>query len=74
MDGSHSLKSYWDLLDDQRYRKMTGLSFHVYKGDKTVAVNLTVQELEDFLIENIKDISIHEIMPLEDVEYDDASY
>ncbi len=72
MGGNHSSKSYWVSLDEGSMRR--GVSFHVYKGDEVVAHNLSVSELENFLVNHVGDLSIHEILPVEDAEYDDASF
>jgi len=52
---------------------MKGLSFHVYRGEEVIAVNIPISELEQILLKE-ENLSLVDVMPLQEVEYDDASY
>jgi len=71
MVGNHSSKSYLDILDE--VNGMKGLSFHVYRGEEVIAVNIPISELEQILLKE-ENLSLVDVMPLQEVEYDDASY
>tara|TARA_B100000902_G_scaffold108216_1_gene109907 strand:- start:810 stop:983 length:174 start_codon:yes stop_codon:yes gene_type:complete len=52
---------------------MNAISFHVYRDDEVIAVDVPVSELENILLKE-KNLSAVDVMPLQEVEYDDASY
>lgn len=52
---------------------MNAISFHVYREDEVIAVNVPISELEKILLKE-KNLSVVDVMPLQEVEYDDASF
>ena len=54
---------------------MSDLIFHVYdKNDEVIAHTLSVDELERLLESKIINTSLHQVVPVEDQGYSDASY
>jgi hypothetical protein len=53
---------------------MTGLTFHVYQEDEVVAHNITVDDLEMLIKNNVVDVMIHDVVPVLEYEMDDASF
>ncbi len=72
MVGNHSSKSYSDILNEAN--SMRGLSFHVYKGEEVLRSDISIDDLEEFLVKHRGHLHKFEIVALEDPEYDDASF
>ena len=72
MGGNHSSKSYWVSLEE--VDGMRGLSFHVYKGEEVLRSDISIDDLEEFLVKHHGHLHKFEIVALEDPEYDDASF
>ena len=72
MVGNHSSKSYSDILNE--VNSMKGLSFHVYKGEEVLKSDISIDDLEEFLVKHHGHLHKFEIVALEDPEYDDASF
>tara|TARA_E500000331_G_scaffold112785_1_gene109916 strand:- start:637 stop:798 length:162 start_codon:yes stop_codon:yes gene_type:complete len=53
---------------------MRTVSFHIYKGEEVVSHNLSVDQLEKFLVDHRGNIGVFDIIALEDPEYDEASF
>lgn len=69
--GRHSLKSSGVSLPGNNMREV---SFHIYRGDEVIAHNLSIDELEEFLVAHHGNISKFEMIACENPEYDEASY
>ena len=69
--GNHSSKSY---SVSSRGSDMRTVSFHIYKGEEVVLHNLSVDQLEKFLVDHHGNIGVFDIVALEDPEYDEASF
>tara|TARA_B100000287_G_scaffold148744_1_gene140461 strand:+ start:266 stop:427 length:162 start_codon:yes stop_codon:yes gene_type:complete len=50
------------------------VSFHIYKGEEVVSHNLSIDQLEKFLVDHHGNIGVFDIIALEDPEYDEASF
>ena len=69
--GRHSSKSSGV---SSRGSDMRTVSFHIYKGEEVVSHNLSVDQLEKFLVDHHGNIGVFDIVALEDPEYDEASF
>ena len=69
--GRHSSKSSGV---SSRGSNMRTVSFHIYKGEEVVSHNLSIDQLEKFLVDHHGNIGVFDIVALEDPEYDEASY
>jgi len=72
MDGKHSSRYSRDFLHGVKL--MSGLTFHVYQEDEVVAHNITVDDLEMLIKNNVVDVMIHDVVPVLEYEMDDASF
>ncbi len=69
--GRHSSKSYSVSSGGSDVRTV---SFHIYKGEEVVSHNLSIDQLEKFLVDHHGNIGVFDIIALEDPEYDEASF
>jgi len=69
--GRHSSKSY---SVSSRGSDVRTVSFHIYKGEEVVSHNLSIDQLEKFLVDHHGNIGVFDIIALEDPEYDEASF
>tara|TARA_B100000029_G_scaffold327434_1_gene319832 strand:- start:654 stop:818 length:165 start_codon:yes stop_codon:yes gene_type:complete len=50
------------------------ISFHIYKGDEVVSHNLSIEELEEFLVKRRGHLHNYEIVAVAGEHYDEASF
>ncbi len=70
--GRHSSRSSGVLSPESNMQDT--ISFHIYKGDEVVSHNLSIEELEEFLVKRRGHLHSYEIVAVAGEHYDEASF